>query len=604
MKTVIIGGGRGCKSILSLAKSSFLTELTLDIIAVADIDPLAPGIILASDMGLEVSTDIQEILMLPDIELVIELTGSDEVLADIHKNIKPGIKVMDHKIARIFWDFNNAKQEKEWQLTELDKLEKKLEQERFFLQSLFDSYKDMVVVLDKDQNIIRANKTFFQFVGKTPQQTLGRSCSDILLDTELDCNEEELDNVFYQIFETGESFTTIKRIPPPNESHWEITRTPVFDINNKINHILTVWHKITEKVMLRREIESAELKFKSFIYSAQDWISIKGLDGRYIVVNPVTAKAMDLKPDDFIGKKPEEILDRKLAETIKMHDREVIQSRQHRTYEEIMPVYGQDHNFQTIRFPLTDYKGEIIGVCTIARDVSKERRLQDQLVQSEKLASLGKLAAGVAHEINNPLTGILAYTEDLIDEFPEDDIHQDDFKVIIRETLRCRDIVRNLLDFARQDVPSLESVTPNSIIEQTLMLVKRLPQFKDIEIDTRLTPTIPKIHADVQQMIQVILNFMINAADAMKYKGEIVIYTEYDRKSSECVISVEDNGPGIPENLVDKLFEPFFSTKGTNGLGLAVSWGIVERHRGTIEVDMSDNGGAIFRIVLPAYFSN
>jgi len=95
------------------------------------------------------------------------------------------------------------------------------------------------------------------------------------------------------------------------------------------------------------------------------------------------------------------------------------------------------------------------------------------------------------------------------------------------------------------------------------------------------------------------LNFMLNSCDAMKGKGTLKVSTEYNRRNDKCIINVEDDGPGIPENLVDKLFEPFFSTKGTSGLGLAVSWGIVERHHGNIEIDMADNGGAIFRIVMP-----
>ncbi|MGB9913656.1 MAG: sensor histidine kinase, partial [Candidatus Kapaibacteriota bacterium] len=139
-------------------------------------------------------------------------------------------------------------------------------------------------------------------------------------------------------------------------------------------------------------------------------------------------------------------------------------------------------------------------------------------------------------------------------------------------------------------------------IKHSLSLVDRLPQFKDIEINVQLEEKIPKIKADAKQIQQVILNLLINAADAMKYKGKIWITSEYYRQQKKCIISIEDTGPGIPENLIDKIFEPFFSTKSTSGLGLAVSWGIIERHHGTIEVDTAPNGGAIFRILLPAYF--
>ena len=335
-----------------------------------------------------------------------------------------------------------------------------------------------------------------------------------------------------------------------------------------------------------------------------DWISIKDLDGRYMTVNPVIAAAFDMKQEDFINKTPDEILPSKLSKMIRKNDMEVIKLKKDIFFNEIIRVKGVDNHFQTMRFPLFDHMQNVVGVCTIARDVSKEIQLQEQLVQTEKLAAIGKLAAGVAHEINNPLTGILAFAEDLKEEYQESDFQFSDLSVIVRETLRCRDIVRNLLDFSRQDKPNLEISKPDVIVGGTLNLIEKLPQFKDINIKRCLGDDIPLIKCDPKQLHQVLLNFLLNAADAMKSKGEICIRTEYERKLNKCVISVEDNGPGIPENLVDKIFEPFFSTKNTNGLGLAVSWGIVERHSGIIEVDMAESGGAIFRIVLPAIAGN
>ncbi|MCP4580688.1 MAG: PAS domain-containing protein, partial [candidate division Zixibacteria bacterium] len=377
--------------------------------------------------------------------------------------------------------------------------------------------------------------------------------------------------------------------------------TPIKNAAGETEGILGTWHRITEQVILQRKIESAELQFKNFIDSAHDWISVKDLEGRYIIVNKANAESFNLQPEDFIGKKPEEIVPNDIADLIRSHDRSVIRDDSYHTYEETIPLQGRDHHFQTVRFPLKDYKGSTIGVSTIMRDVTSEVDLKDQLVQAGKLAAVGKLAAGVAHEINNPLTGVLAYAEDMVDELPDDNPHQEDLKVIIRETLRCRDIVRNLLDFARQETPKLERLDPNLIVDQSLSLVEKLPQFRNITLELNKFDEIPFIKGDPHQLQQVILNFLMNSAEAMKGKGIIKLTTEYLRRYDRCNIVVEDDGPGIPENLVDKIFEPFFSTKGTNGLGLAVSWGIIERHRGNIEVEMSDRGGALFRIVLPAF---
>lgn len=601
MKTVIIGGGRACREIIELASGTFMKELRLEITSVMDSDPKAPGMVYARKKGIETTTDIQEVMDTPDLELVLELTGRDHVLKQIHKIIPLGVKLIDHTIARIFWDLLNAQTDQMARIDELARLEEKLDRERNFLQLLVDSIPELIVVLDKDKKVMRVNKSFSDYIGIKPGEALGKTCNELFKGTDFEEHCEREIEMLDDTLRTGESFSSIWMIPPPNEVHWEVTRTPLISRRGRPRGILATWHRITDQVMLRREIETAEERFRSFIDSAHDWISMKDLKGRYIIVNPVTAEAFGHKPEDFIGRRADEILPERLAKLIQKHDQEVIECNCHRSYEEVIPIEGRDHYFQTVRFPLQDYKGSVLGVCTIMRDVTSEKELRDQLVQSSKLVAIGQLAAGVAHEINNPLTGILAYAEDIADDLDSHDEHFEDVEVIIRETKRCRDIVRNLLDFARQEAPKLEKTSPNQIIIHALSLVEKLPQFRNIEIKQDIARNIPPIQCDQRQIQQVVLNLMLNAADAMNSKGLIRLITKYDKRHDKCIISVEDNGPGIPENLIDKIFEPFFSTKGTNGLGLAVSWGIVERHRGTIEVDMADEGGAIFNIVLPAY---
>jgi len=605
MRTVIIGGGKGCRAIIELSLGGFLKELPLDVLYVVDIDPEAPGIVFAREHGIDTSRDMYETLSsTPDIELIIELTGSDEVLNNIYKIMPVGARLIEHTFAHIFWDLVNAQEEQKKQLLEITDLERRIEKERHFLQSLFDTIPDPLVVLDRNKRTIKINARLSEFSGFTPDVALGMTCDQLFSNTELAEKCRETVSLLDDVIETGKPHTVVWRTDHPEEAYWEVTRTPIRDKEGRIEAILGIWHRITEKVKLRREIESAELRFKSFIDSAHDWISIKDLEGRYVIVNPVIADAFNRKPEDFVGRLPAEMLPRDLVRTIRRHDQQVLDEKRYKTFDEIIPYDGRDHHFQTVRFPLTDYKGSIIGTCTIARDVTSEKELRDQLVQSTKLAAVGKLAAGVAHEINNPLTGILAYAEDMADDFGPDDSHHEDLRVIIRETMRCRDIVRNLLSFARQEAPRLEVLDIGDIVDRSLSLVERLPQFRNISIEKQLDAGIPSIQGDPGQLQQVILNLMLNAAEAMKDKGVIKLIATYDERHDKCILSVEDNGPGIPQNLIDKLFEPFFSTKGTNGLGLAVSWGIVERHRGTIEVDMADDGGAIFNIVLPAFLKN
>jgi len=599
MRTVIIGGGRGARAIIDLAAGDHLKEISLDIRLVVDPDSNAPGLVFAREHGIRTSAKMEDALALPDLEMVIELTGQDEVLDHIHKVIPKGVHLMDHATTRLFWDVVNAREETDQQLQEILALEERIETERLFLQNLVDNIPDLLVVLDKNQKAIKVNASFCKFAGLTAYEAQGKTCEELLVKTGLAERCRESEHLLDDIYKSGDPHSMIWQSKDPEESYWEVSRLPILDRDGDIEAVLGIWHRITERVNLQREIDTAEQRFRSFIDSANDWISIKDQDGRYVIVNPVCAAALKLKPEDFIGKTPLELLDPVEAKSIIDHDNNVLKQNRHMTYNEIFNLDGIDHHFQTVRFPLHDYKGSTIGVCTISRDVSAEKDLQDQLAQSAKLAAVGKLAAGVAHEINNPLTGILAFAEDLNEELENDSPYKDDLKVIIRETLRCRDIVRNLLDFSRQDTPHPEKINPNKIVERSLSLVEKLPQFQNIVIEKKLTENIPDLNCDQHQMQQVILNFMLNSCDAMKGKGTLKVSTEYNRRNDKCIINVEDDGPGIPENLVDKLFEPFFSTKGTSGLGLAVSWGIVERHHGNIEIDMADNGGAIFRIVMP-----
>jgi len=231
---------------------------------------------------------------------------------------------------------------------------------------------------------------------------------------------------------------------------------------------------------------------------------------------------------------------------------------------------------------------------------------QRQVILSAKLASAGKLAAGVAHELNNPLTGILAFAEDLLAHAAPDDRRRADYEVIVRETRRCGDIVRDLLDFARQEMPEQRECDLHDIIGRAVALVERLVGFRRVRIERRFDPSLPRVLADSGQLQQVFLNLLTNAAEAMPDGGTITLATR-PVAGGLVEASVADTGPGIPPEIRERIFEPFFSTKRSaaghpsgQGLGLAVSWSIVERHRGKMSVESVVGGGTTFRVVFPA----
>jgi signal transduction histidine kinase len=212
---------------------------------------------------------------------------------------------------------------------------------------------------------------------------------------------------------------------------------------------------------------------------------------------------------------------------------------------------------------------------------------------------VGRLAAEVAHEINNPLTGVLAYAEDLLSEAESEDPRRADYEVIIRESLRCREIVRTLLDFARQEEPYFQIVDLNDVVNRALALVERQAEFQDVAMERALAAAPLRVNADARQLQQIILNLILNANEAMEGQGTITILSNLLPEQARCFVTVRDNGPGVPADVRDRIFEPFFSTKSTAGLGLAVSWGILQRHGGTLTVHDNPEGGADFRVELP-----
>lgn len=238
---------------------------------------------------------------------------------------------------------------------------------------------------------------------------------------------------------------------------------------------------------------------------------------------------------------------------------------------------------------------------------------QRQLHQQDKLASVGRLAAGVAHEINNPLTGVLTYSSYLLKRAADRPEIKEDLEVIVRETKRCREIVKGLLDFARQSAPEKRPREVNEIVIKAVRILQNQFSMHHIELEQKLEPQLPLVSADSSQIQQVLVNLFMNADDAMGEKGgritvstamaspEISKANGLSPSRQYVRIDVSDTGCGIPPQNLSKIFEPFFTTKGQkgNGLGLAMVWGIIEKHDGRISARSEVGKGTTFTVLLP-----
>jgi signal transduction histidine kinase len=236
-----------------------------------------------------------------------------------------------------------------------------------------------------------------------------------------------------------------------------------------------------------------------------------------------------------------------------------------------------------------------------ARLMEEQKSQYDQLaLQTEKLSSLGRMAAGIAHEINNPLGGILLFSSNMLKKVPEEGPLRDGLDIIVQETKRCKTIIQGLLEFSRESEPQMVLADINEILEKALYMLDNEFRLHYINVEKELTAEMADTLLDKSQITQVVVNILLNAVQAIGEKGSIIVRSYTNRNQKKIIVEISDNGSGILSENVPKIFDPFFSTKpGGTGLGLAVSYGIIQRHNGQIHTFSRPGKGTRFVIEVP-----
>ena len=313
-----------------------------------------------------------------------------------------------------------------------------------------------------------------------------------------------------------------------------------------------------------------------------------------------------LRRDDVVGRPVFEVLTRQSAEELRQEFDRVFRTGEIRQSEQEVILGGETRWFRLSKIPMRLDGDEISHVITIGEDVTDWRRIQTRIAQSEKLAAIGQLAAGVMHEINNPLATIsacVAAIEGRLEGTGGAAGADEYLQLIDKEVDRCSRIVDGLLDFSRPKETSKAVVDVNALVDETLFLLKHHRQFKRLTVVRDLAPVGPRTLGNAEQLIQVLMALMLNALDAMERGGVLTVRTrDGAADGEEVLVEVQDTGIGIPEAEQSKIFEPFYTTKppgrGT-GLGLSICYGIVQDHRGRLEVESTPGLGSVFRVSLP-----
>jgi two-component system, NtrC family, sensor kinase len=366
----------------------------------------------------------------------------------------------------------------------------------------------------------------------------------------------------------------------------------------------------------QRDLEQQQDLFRTIIDVTPDLLYLKGPDLRYRAVNKAFCTYFGRGQEEVLGKEDLDVFSSGQAQENREEELQVLSGRS--------PVQGEAHFhgvsgprwFHVVRTPVVDRTGQVAGLLCNARDITEFREIQQRMVQSQKLESLGQLAAGVAHEINTPLGIILGFAQVLLSDFPPETEAHGHLRKVEKHARICKKIVADLLRFSRHTETDKRPLDLNVVLEQVLSVVEHSFYLDRIEIQRRFAQDLPLIYGDQEKLQQVFLNLLNNAHDAIGSDGRLILSTSYHRENDEVLVCVADSGPGIPEEIRHKVFDPFFTTKpvgkGT-GLGLSVTFGIVKEHGGRIDIRSEEKrgnlptrdgpvgGGASFTLCFPVH---
>ncbi len=379
---------------------------------------------------------------------------------------------------------------------------------------------------------------------------------------------------------------------------------------------LTLKDRLQELQQTEQSLIQQQSVFQTILDVTPDMVTLQDRDLRYQAVNKAFVQFIGKGYAEIIGKTDAEAFPYPLAEERLRESRAVMATQKPLRVEKKVVGVGGERWLHVIRTAVVNADGEVTGILCTSRDITEQKELQERIVLSQRLESIGQLAAGVAHEINTPLGIILGYAQLLLEDNPSDTETHENLLVIEKYARVCKTIVADLLHFSHHTEDSKQELNVNDLIGQVLGVAEHTFGLDHITIERRLEEDLPMVFGDQEKLEQAFMNLLRNAHDATTAEGTIVVSTHHERDHGEVVIMFADSGTGIPAKIKDKIFDPFFTTKGVGkgtGLGLSVTFGIVKDHGGRIEIESpypahvaangpsNDSKGSAFFIHLPVY---
>jgi two-component system NtrC family sensor kinase len=480
-----------------------------------------------------------------------------------------------------------------------------IETEKKYLLKAISAFKRRFIVVSPEFKILAAN---CRLNGLSDSETIGKHCHQVFYDRLSPCEncavKESIEKRKPMLMPKPENTLDLNEMPC-------YFAYPIYS-GNEIEAYVSMDFDLPTRGGLEEKLQRSNAFLRNLIFSAVDGVIASDMLGKILIFNDAAVKVFGYSVDEALHhlnvrniypeKKAYEVM--RNLRSDEYGGKGKLQSYQVDVISKdgkIIPIY--------LNASIVYENGREIATIGFFHDLREELKIKEelektqlQLLQAEKMSSLGKLAAGVAHQLNNPLGGITLFAKLLLEEYDLQEGAKEDLHRILRDAKRCRDTVKELLEFTRQTRHLMRPHDINKALTRTLFLLESQTLFHNIDIVKDLNASLPLILVDIQQLYHLFMNIILNAAQAMEGKGILTVKSFLDQNEEQVSIEISDTGPGISEENLPHIFEPFFTTKeegkGT-GLGLSLVYRIVENHGGRIRAESSPGKGTTFTIELP-----
>ena len=467
---------------------------------------------------------------------------------------------------------------------------------------LFETLHEGVYFSDPDGNLLDVNPAMVRMLGyKTKEEVIAKNLGDHLADA------SQRSSLLDELREAGalRDWQIVLRRKDGSLIRVLNSSVAIRDVSGRPIRFQGSLVDISERLEIERRLREEQEFVRRLIACFPDVIVVLDTEGRYTFASPRVREFLGYAPEEYVGESLEHRPHPEDREAVIEFFRTLISGERATGTVEYRTRHKDGHwrTFRASASPLTDAEGKVIGIVASARDVTESKRLEQQLVQSEKLAAIGQMVSGVAHELNNPLTAILGVS-DLLHERTTDDASRRHIELIRKQARKAADLVQGLLTFSQPSLPKSQNVRLEDLVTRALELQRDSLAARNITVDFQPEKDLPLIAADPNHMLQAFANLLTNAEQAIssvRGRGRLTIHVNQSDQKLQVII--EDDGPGIAPEIRSKIFDPFFTTRrasGGAGLGLTISLVIIKEHGGTLEALPSAGEGARFRILLPA----